>query len=587
MVKARVTGLRSPGLLGAVALACVCLSAGAAASPGPGHGGSGSDGVEDKIEDKVDDKVEDRIRDALEDHAKGKVDKKIDRRIESRSGHGSGSGRRIEDRVDSRATKKGDARIRSDGAVRAMSSGAQGDAAIKAAERSAKSKFDAAVKAADLQRDIARSAARAAFDAAIKTPGADTDALKAAYDVAKDLADAARDQSRETAKSEYEATISTLRGEYDVDDQSIAADAERIFEIGFDSDGNVIERGEWLLLGSPQDRDAANSQGFLVREEQSLQSFDLVLARLEAPNGLSQRDAGRLLRRSAPFAVIDFNHVYYLDATQESLATGDDPAALIEASADASEGIKIGVIDSDINTGHAALAAAQIIKTSFVPYAHPEPRRHGTAVASIIAGSGAAYRGIAPHAAVYAASVFFKAPNGAETATTASLVAALDWLSKNRVSVVNMSLSGPANAILEAAVKRAQSAGMIIVAAVGNDGPAAAPLFPAAYDGVVGVTAVSRDKRIYRLAVQGRQVDFSAPGVNIRHAGEETGFAASTGTSMAAPFVAVAVARQEIAENFSGGVALERLIDTAEDLGARGRDDVFGFGLIRFADPAP
>ena len=83
------------------------------------------------------------------------------------------------------------------------------------------------------------------------------------------------------------------------------------------------------------------------------------------------------------------------------------------------------------------------------------------------------------------------------------------------VAVINLSLAGPDNPILERAISDASTAGIPLVAAVGNAGPRSVPLFPAGYDAVVAVTAIDRNERIYRRAVQGPHVDLAAPGVSI------------------------------------------------------------------------
>jgi minor extracellular protease Epr len=83
---------------------------------------------------------------------------------------------------------------------------------------------------------------------------------------------------------------------------------------------------------------------------------------------------------------------------------------------------------------------------------------------------------------------------------------------------------------------------------------------------VVGVTAVDGAQRIWRRATQGPHVDFAAIGVKVNVAGAEW-----TGTSLATPVVAGLLAR---------GASLEALTRAARDLGAPGRDPVFGFGLV-------
>jgi subtilisin family serine protease len=159
-----------------------------------------------------------------------------------------------------------------------------------------------------------------------------------------------------------------------------------------------------------------------------------------------------------------------------------------------------------------------------------------------------------------------------------SLVRALDWLLGEKVSLINMSLAGPDNRILASAVAKTLASGTAIVAAVGNEGPAAPPLFPAAYPGVIAVTAVDSKSKIYRWANRGDQVYFAAPGVNIISARSDGDYGRESGTSMAAPVVAAFLACEMHQHKRDEALAL--LSNKAKDLGEPGRDQVFGVGLL-------
>ena len=150
----------------------------------------------------------------------------------------------------------------------------------------------------------------------------------------------------------------------------------------------------------------------------------------------------------------------------------------------------------------------------------------------------------------------------------------------NDVKVVNISLSGPPNKVLESALEVASEKGLVIVAAVGNQGHKSAPQFPAAYESVLAATAVDVAGDIYDKAVRGNHVDFSAPGVDIyiNSAGQNKYI---SGTSIAAPFITAA-----IASSSSKGVHKNRddviryFSSSATDLGPEGKDTTFGLGLI-------
>jgi subtilisin family serine protease len=169
-------------------------------------------------------------------------------------------------------------------------------------------------------------------------------------------------------------------------------------------------------------------------------------------------------------------------------------------------------------------------------------------------------------------------PNGGGAS---AIVAALNWLVGSRVSVINISLVGPSNRALAAAVEAAIARGCVVVAAVGNDGPAAAPLYPASYDGVIGVTGVDQRNRVLPEAGRGAQVDFAAPGMDFSAATPEGAYSRVRGTSYAAPIVAGLAASHISAPNSEAAErAQQSLRATAVDLGARGVDRVYGAGLI-------
>jgi subtilisin family serine protease len=143
-----------------------------------------------------------------------------------------------------------------------------------------------------------------------------------------------------------------------------------------------------------------------------------------------------------------------------------------------------------------------------------------------------------------------------------------------------MSLMGADNALLARATAAAVDRGVVVVAAAGNDGPSGPPSFPAAYAGVIGVGAVDRRGRAYGGGNRGAHVDFAAPGVEVWAAGPDRGGAYWTGTSFAAPFVAAAAAWAIHDGAARDAAGVERALRAgAVDLGAPGRDPVFGWGL--------
>jgi subtilisin family serine protease len=204
-------------------------------------------------------------------------------------------------------------------------------------------------------------------------------------------------------------------------------------------------------------------------------------------------------------------------------------------------------------------------------------------------GRSARFGGAAPGAALYAVDIYCGKPTGG---AVDAIAAALAWLVAQHVRVINVSLVGPPNALLQRVVARVVAQGFLIVAAVGNDGPAAPPLYPAAYPGVVGVTAVDPHRRVIFEAERGPQVMFAAPGADIPAATVTDGFAAVRGTSFAAPLVAGLLAARLKTDPSPDPVtaaqaAVAALAQAAIHLGSSGRNTVFGYGLVGADLPAP
>ena len=347
-----------------------------------------------------------------------------------------------------------------------------------------------------------------------------------------------------------------------------------------DPAGELIVRGE-LLLSSPSVAllDAAQAAGFRVAREQRMETLGLYLVTLQAPAGMDTASALAALRRIEPEAAQDFNHVY-LPAGQ--LTSTPSPVASAAPAVPASAGpVRLGLIDGGAGADHPSLRQARV-----QPHGCGGQRiadRHGTAIASLLVGRDGRFHGAAPGATLYTADIYC---GSAAHGTVEAVVEALAWMAQERVPVINLSIVGPPNRLLERAVGALSARGHLLVAAVGNDGPAAPPLYPAAYatqlSGMVGVTAVDARRQVLLEAGQGSHVVLAAPGADLAAAdGERRGYATARGTSFAAPLVAgLLAARLPEPEPTAARQALDALARQAIDLGAPGRDGVFGFGLV-------
>jgi subtilisin family serine protease len=182
---------------------------------------------------------------------------------------------------------------------------------------------------------------------------------------------------------------------------------------------------------------------------------------------------------------------------------------------------------------HASLAGKSIEQNGFA--GSPQPTGHGTAVASLLVGSQGPFRGAATGARLLVADVY--GGNRAAGSATA-IVRALAWLAGHHPQVINISLVGPSNKLVQRAIEVVQSRGIEVVAAVGNDGPAAPPQYPASYPRVVAVTAVDASGRALPEAGKATHLDFAAPGADMAAALPSNGYTRVRGTSFAAPLAA-------------------------------------------------
>jgi hypothetical protein len=328
-------------------------------------------------------------------------------------------------------------------------------------------------------------------------------------------------------------------------------------DLELDPQGNPSVRGELLLTGAGDAGiAAAEAAGFRVIERATIEGADVPFARLAVPDGQSIGRALKRLHELAPEADVSANSLHF-----ESGTAAGGGAALAQGGG--ASGRPIGMIDGGVG---ATAGVSSIQQRGFAAGA-PAPSGHGTAVASLIAGTGRV-RGAAPGASLVVADIYGRDPKGGNAL---ALAKALGWMTEQGARVVTVSLVGPANPLVAATVHAVQRKGVTVVAAVGNDGPAAPPAYPASYPGVIAVTAVDGRNRPLIEAGRALHLDFAAPGADMLAASAEGGTGPVRGTSFAAPLVAGRLARV-------GSVAA--LAAEARDLGSRGPDKIYGRGLV-------
>lgn len=321
--------------------------------------------------------------------------------------------------------------------------------------------------------------------------------------------------------------------------------------------------------------------GFGVLAERRLTLLPAATVRLSAPRNVSAATARARLAAIAPAATVDLNTLYRPNVgaacPPEACFSYAAPADWAPAACPARG--TVGLIDTRVDPEHPALEGRTVetATTRGEKRAASSPA-HGTDVAILLA-AGAAPGGDLKLVAVDA----FHRAGGSDRADAFDLVAAIDLLAARGVGVVNLSLAGPPNALLDRAGSLAAARGMILVAAVGNEGPKARPSYPAAYSWAVGVTAVDPRGRVYPRAGRGAHVAFAAPGVRLQlpDRGLKPGPTRS-GTSYAAPMVAAALSSLRAGgETKPADTVVASLAGLVDDLGAPGRDPVFGWGSMK------
>lgn len=334
--------------------------------------------------------------------------------------------------------------------------------------------------------------------------------------------------------------------------------------IAIDPDGNAVRARELVMLDPDRAAiDAAAAKGFRLIERVEFDSLGVGYAKFETPRGMGIGKASRELRKVAGGREVSADALYFASG-----GTGM-PATVEPGPAQAGAAGRIGIIDGGVRAGTAGLAAQQGFATGA-----PRANDHSAAIASLLTG-GNGVRASAPGAQLYVADIYGADPAGGNAAAIGQ---ALSWMVRQRVPVVVVSLTGPPNPLLARVVGAARRLGTVVVAAVGNDGPAAPPAYPASYAQAIAVTGV--DARGRRLVEAGRalKVDYAAPGADLLAADAGGRTVWVRGTSYAAPFVAARLS----AHLGNGGIdaAIRKLDGEARDLGKRGSDQQFGRGLI-------
>ncbi|WP_420081319.1 type VII secretion-associated serine protease mycosin [Streptomyces sp. JL4002] len=265
------------------------------------------------------------------------------------------------------------------------------------------------------------------------------------------------------------------------------------------------------------------------------------------------------------------------------------------------DGVTVAVLDTGVDDSHPDLAGQVLEGHDLIGMGAGRGdrtwARHGTAMASIIAGHGhgpsrsQGVLGIAPQARILPVRVILEEGDPgrarARESKGGALAEGIRWAADHGADVINMSLGDDSDSAHheageDEAVQYALSKGVVVVASAGNGGESGDRVsYPAAYPGVIAVTAVDRRGRKAKFSTRNWYATVSAPGVDVVIADPDRSYYEGWGTSAAAAFVSGAVALVRAAHPDLSPAQIKKLLeDTATDAPAGGRDDARGYGTV-------
>lgn len=255
------------------------------------------------------------------------------------------------------------------------------------------------------------------------------------------------------------------------------------------------------------------------------------------------------------------------------------------------EGIKVGIIDTGIDLNHEDLQGRV---AEYYNFTSSESRNvfddngHGTHVAGIVAANrnGIGVVGVAHKSQLYIAKAF----NKDGQANTKDIINALQWLLSKKVNVINMSFNTSEYVSdYNYLIKKAYSAGTLCVCSAGNEGHKSDTIeYPAKFPETVAVTAVDINKKVTDFSSGGPRADMAAPGKDILSTYPNNKYITLSGTSMAAPLITGSVAllqskAQIRFRRYLSPSEIKLIMDMyADDLGHRGKDNEYGYGVFSF-----
>ncbi len=343
---------------------------------------------------------------------------------------------------------------------------------------------------------------------------------------------------------------------------------------------------EYLLVGAPAavalaEVEIERARGHILRGDE-LSALGLSQRAVDLDNRITLAAMRKRLAQRGIAVALDRNSILSPAASGRSYAP-ELVGAPSTGGCRLTRPVRIGLIDGPVDTANQALGAVRVISRSVLdPSDEPADPDHATGLVSLIAATGGAAEvaGLAVGAKLYSA-IAFSRDGDRDGMRLDHFARALDWLIAEDVDIVNMSITGPKNRVMTKLLSQADAQGAILIAATGNEGRSQVA-FPAADPHVIAITAIDARRKLFRSANTGAEVDFAAPGVDLLVVGE-AGNGYRSGTSYAAAIASAVVAHEISKGNRQRDDIVAALRQNAEELGAAGRDNRFGWGLLRLS----
>lgn len=254
------------------------------------------------------------------------------------------------------------------------------------------------------------------------------------------------------------------------------------------------------------------------------------------------------------------------------------------------KGVKIGIIDTGVSKTHPDLKIKGGVSFVGNSNSYQDDNGHGTHIAGVIVAQNndIGTVGIAPDADVYAIKSLDQYGGGKQ----GDVIKGIEWAITNKLDIINLSITScDASPALEETIRKAYKSGIMIVAASGNyDDPCIEPFndikYPARYSDVIGVGAINKYNKLAGFSYTGKSLQLTAPGEDIMSTffdkdGNDT-YKRMSGTSMAAPYVTGTLALyKEAYPQLTAKQIKETVYRNALDLGEKGKDRQFGYGLVQ------